>query len=83
MYTVKLELELSRAQLVDLSTLDAFLTMKQIKIKNKVVEQEDNTIPYELRLELEKRLENLKKHPEQGIFLEDLKKEVAKQRYGI
>lgn len=40
-------------------------------------------ISKELELELEKRLENSKKNPEQGIFLEELKEKIISQRYDI
>lgn len=36
----------------------------------------DSEIPNELALELEKRLENLKKHPEQGISFEQVKQKL-------
>lgn len=36
----------------------------------------DSEIPYELAIELERRLENLKKHPEQGISFEQVKQKL-------
>lgn len=41
----------------------------------------DTSISKELEIELRERYKDFKKNPEQGIFLEDLKKEVVKQRY--
>lgn len=40
-------------------------------------------IPQELETELKKRYEDFVQNPQQGIFLEDLKRKVMTQRYGI
>lgn len=48
-------------------------------LKEMSIKYEFNTpseIPYEIRLELEKRLDNFKKHPEQGISLEQVKQKL-------
>ncbi len=78
MRTIRLQ---ATIQEIDLPYIERFL--KGISASEVSFNDVDTSISKELEIELRERYKDFKKNPEQGIFLEDLKKEVAKQRYGI
>lgn len=70
-------------QEVDIPNVERFLREISAKEVSFSKENKDIFISKEVEIELEKRYENFKNNPEQGIFLEELKQKVISQRYGI
>lgn len=77
MATIRLQ---ATIESVDLPYVERFL--KGISAKE-ISFNDITSFSKELEIQLRERYKDFKKNPEQGIFLEDLKKEVVKQRYGL
>lgn len=70
-------------QEVDIPNVERFLREISAKEVSFSTDNKEFLISKELEEELEKRYENFKNNPEQGIFLEELKQKVMSRRYGI